>query len=206
MTETTPDPATTTPAEAAATCARCVRTLTADDRVEADDRAFCRSCYETLRQQLEQAVGAMSTDINYPMAFVGAVLGGAAGVLLWWGFTVLTKISFGLIAVAIGFAVGWGTTRFAGGKRSRGLQVLSAAVALVSFFVATYLVNGTFINKALAERGDSRRAPMFTMDPTLFARVVTLGFGVMDFVFLAIVLWQAWKMPAPVKLPPGATA
>jgi hypothetical protein len=201
MSESPSAPTSATPTEAAATCARCGRTLTGDDRVDADDRAFCRSCHETLRQQLEQVVDAMSTDINYPMAFVGAVLGGAAGVLLWWGFTVLTKISFGLIAVAIGFAVGWGTTRFAGGKRSRGLQVLSAAVALASFFVATYLVNASFINKTLAERGDGRRIPMFTADPTLFARVAALGFGLMDLVFLAIVLWQAWKMPAPVRLP-----
>ena len=201
MTEITTDPTSATPAAATATCARCDRTLIGDDRVDADDRAFCRSCHETLRHQLELSVGAMSTDINYPMAFVGAVLGGAAGAALWWGFTVLTRISFGLIAVAIGYAVGWGTVRFAGDKRSRGLQVLSATVALAGYFVATYLVNATFINKALAERGDVQRIEMFTMDPVLFARVVALGFGLMDFVFLAIVLWQAWQMPAPLRLP-----
>jgi hypothetical protein len=183
------------------TCARCDRTLVGDDRVEADDRAFCRSCHETLRHQIELSVGAMSADINYPMAFVGAVLGGAAGAALWWGFTVLTRISFGLIAVAIGYAVGWGTVHFAGDKRSRGLQILSAAVALAGYFVATYLVNATFINKALAERGDAQRIELFTTDPALFARVVALGFGVMDLVFLAIVLWQAWQMPAPLRLP-----
>ncbi len=186
MTEITPDPTSAT--AATATCARCDRTLSGDDRVEADDRVFCRSCHETLRHQIELSLGAMSSDINYPMAFVGAVLGGAAGAALWWGFTVLTKISFGLIAVAIGYAVGWGTIRFAGDKRSRGLQVLSAAVALASYFVATYLVNATFINKALAERGDGQRIAMLPTDPALFARVVAVGFGLMDFVFLAIVL------------------
>ncbi len=192
--------------EAAATCARCGKALTPEDRVEADDRAFCRSCYETLHQQLQQMVGAMSADINYPVALVGAVLGGAAGVALWWGFTVLTKIAFGLIAVAIGFFVGLGTVRFAGGKRSQGLQLMSAAVALVSFGVATYLVNATFINKALAQQGQDFRVPMFTTNPELIGRVLSAGFGVMDLVFLAIVLWEAWKLPAPMKLPPGATA
>lgn len=199
MIENTPDPTSATPA--IVTCARCDRTLTGDDRVDADDRAFCRSCHETLRHQIELSVGAMSADINYPMAFVGAVLGGAAGAALWWGFTVLTKISFGLIAVAIGYAVGWGTVHFAGDKRSRGLQILSATVALAGYFVATYLVNATFINKALAERGDAQRLELFTMDPALFARVAALGFGLMDLVFLAIVIWQAWQMPAPLKLP-----
>jgi hypothetical protein len=74
-------------------------------------------------------------------------------------------------------------------------------VALAGYFVATYLVNATFINKALAERGDGQRIELFTMDPALFTRVVALGLGLMDFVFLAIVLWQAWKMPAPLRLP-----
>ena len=31
-------------------------------------------------------------------------------------------------------------------------------------------------------------------------RLVAAGFEAFDFVFLGIVLWQAWKMPAPVRL------
>src|SRR5262245_45001660 len=104
------------------TCARCQRELSGGDRVQASGKTFCRSCYETLRQQLEQTVQGMSTDINCPMAVVGAVLGGIAGALLWWGFTVMTHIAFGLVAVAIGFLVGQGTVYFTGGKRARGLQ------------------------------------------------------------------------------------
>src|SRR5258706_9686389 len=117
------------------TCARCERPLTADDRVLAGGKTFCRACYETLRQQLHDVAGQMASDVPYTLAAVGAVLGGIAGALLWWGFTVVTHVSFGLVAVAIGFLVGTGTVRFAGGKRSRGLQILAVAVALVSFAV-----------------------------------------------------------------------
>ena len=131
---------------------------------------------------------------------------GPAGAALWWGFTVLTNIAFGLVAVAIGFGVGWATVRFAGGKRSTGLQFLSAGVALASFFAATYLVNATFINRALAERNESWRVPMLPPSPAAFLEITALDFGVMDFVFLAIVLWQAWQMPAPVELPPVEAA
>jgi len=67
-----------------ATCARCDKTLTEGDRVVAGDRAFCRSCYDTLSHEVRQAVARMSEDINYPMAALGAVLGGAAGALAWW--------------------------------------------------------------------------------------------------------------------------
>lgn len=197
----TPEPTTAAPAA----CAQCGKALTPDDTVSAGGKTFCRSCYAELRAQLDAAVQAMSSNVNYVNAAIGAVLGGAAGVLLWWAFTVVTKISLGLVAIAIGFAVGWGTVRFAGGKRSGGLQALSVAVATLSYAVATYLVNMTFINRALAEQGSTGR---LTFPPTsfdIFGRVISAGFGVMDLVFLAIVVYEAWKIPRPIRLP-GAPA
>ena len=202
-------PTTDSAPEAAApadTCAQCARTLTADDTVAAGDRLFCRSCYESLRAEIEAAVALMSADVNYGQAAVGAALGGAAGALAWWGFTVLTHIAFGLFAVAIGYLAGHGAVRFAGGKRSRGLQALSVAVSLLSYLFAVYLVNMTFINQALASRGESFRVGFPPQSLGLLVRVVTVGFGVMDLVFLAIVVYEAWKIPRPVVLPPRAAA
>jgi hypothetical protein len=196
---------TSSPAVAAETCAQCGKTLTPGDRVPAGDRVFCRSCYATLRAELEQAVTTMTTDINYANAALGAVLGGIAGVLVWWGFTVMTHIAFGLIAVAIGFLVGHGAVRFAGGKHSRGLQMLSVLVALASYLCATYLVNMSFINKSFAERGEAFRVGFPPANLDLFDRVLTAGFGIMDLVFLAVVVYQAWRIPSPPVLPPELT-
>ena len=190
----------------AATCAQCSKTLTADDRVVAGDREFCRACYASLRAELEQAAAAQSADVNYANATLGAVLGGIVGVLAWWGFTVLTHWSLGLLAVAIGFLVGHGAVRFAGGKRAAGLQTLSITVALVSYLCATYLVNMTFINQALGKQGEAFRVGFPPQSPDLFVRVVTTGFGLMDLVFLAIVIYEAWKIPKPFVLPPSAAA
>lgn len=188
------------------TCAQCSKTLTPSDRVASGDRAFCRSCYTTLRAQLEDAVTEMSRDINYANAAVGAVLGGAAGALVWWGFTVVTHIGLGLIAIGIGFLAGLGAVKFAGGKRSHGLQALAVGVSVVSFFCATYLVNMTFINQALATKGDSFRVGFPPASLDQFVRVLSANFDVMDWVFLAIVVYQAWKIPKPIALPPNAAA
>jgi hypothetical protein len=181
-------------------CAQCGKTLTEADRVMLADRAFCRSCYESLRREIEGAVTAMSSDVNYPAATLGAILGGAAGTLLWWGFTVVTKIGFGLVAVAIGVLVGLGTVRFSGNKRSSGLQMLSVIVALASYFVATYLVNMTFLNRAFAQRGNATHVPFPPVSPDSFVRVVSLNFGLMDLVFLGIVVYEAWRIPRPLRL------
>ena len=146
----------------------------------------------------------MKENVNYPMAALGAVLGGAAGVLAWWGFTVLTGIGFGLVAVAIGFLVGHGAARGAGGKRSVGLQVLAVVIGAVSFLVAAYLVNMTFINQALAEQGRPFRVPFPPTSPVMFYNVLAVNFGIMKLVFLAIVAYEAWIIPRPVRLAPPA--
>jgi hypothetical protein len=183
-------------------CAECGKLLTPGDRVPAGDRVFCTSCHERLRLELETAVQAMSEDINYVNAAIGALLGAAVGVLAWWGITVATHWSIGLIAVGLGWAVGWGTVRFAAGKRSAGLQILSAGVAAAGWVAASYLVNMTFLNRELAKQGEAFQV---TFPPTSFAMVgavLSAGFGFMDVVFLAIMMWEAWKFPRPIRLPP----
>ena len=182
------------------TCARCDKTLTDGDRVIAGDRAFCRSCYEVLTFELQQAVARLSQDVNYPLAAVGAALGGAAGALVWWGFTALTGIAFGLVAVVIGFLTGHGAVRFAGGKRGAGLQAIAVGAGALAFFAASYLVNMTFINQALQQRGEAWRVPFPPDSLETFYRVIALNFGVMKLVFLAIVIYEAWTIPRLPKL------
>lgn len=183
------------------TCAQCHKTLTADDRVAAGDRVFCQNCHTALRRELEAAVETMSVDVPYASALIGALLGGAVGVAAWWAFTVATKWSIGIIAIGVGYAVGWGTVRFAGGKRSRGLQIMAAVVALVSWVAASYLVNMTFVNRAFAEKGDAFRLGIVPASFEQLVQVLGAGFGIMDVVFLAIMVWEAWKAPRPIVLP-----
>ena len=191
MTETVP----------ADTCAQCGSALLPAERVDTGDRSFCKACFGALEDQLRAGIAESQKDIPYAAAATGAILGGAVGALAWWGFTVMTKIAFGLVAVAIGFLVGQGAVRFSGGKRSRSLQVLCIAVAFAAFVVATYLVNRTFINAALAESGDAWRLGVVPANGNVFFRVVSADFGLMDLVFLAITLWEAWKIPRPLALP-----
>ena len=191
-------------APSTSTCALCDKALTDGDRVLAGDRAFCRGCYEVLSFELRQAVASLSHDVNYPLAVVGAVLGGAVGALAWWGFTALTGIGFGLIAVVIGVLTGHGAVRFSGGKRGPGLQAIAIGAGALAFFVASYLVNMTFINQALQERGEAWRVPFPPDSLETFYRVIALNFGVMKLVFLGIVAWQAWTIPRLPKLNVGS--
>src|SRR4030095_1827643 len=130
---------------------------------------------------------------------IGALLGGIVGVLAWWGITVLTKIGFGLVAVVIGLLVGHGTLLFAGGKRSRGLQLIAVVVGGLSFLVAVYLVNMTFINQALAQRGEGWRVGFPPPSLGVFYSVIAANFGIMKLVFLGIIMYEGWFIPRPIK-------
>jgi hypothetical protein len=185
-------------------CAECETTFfEGQERKETDDGAFCLPCFERLTHELEAALADQGRDINYSMAVAGGLGGAALGVLVWWGFTVVTGIAFGLIAIAIGFATGHGVMRLSGGKRHLNLQLISVAISIVGFAYATYLVNRTFIVRAFAEEGQEAILPWLP-GLEMFYNVVSAGFGIMDFVFLAIVIWEAWKIPAPVQIATGS--
>jgi hypothetical protein len=180
-------------------CKACAKLLTGDDGEEARRHGYCRECFKTSPEYVGSSAYALTTGINYPMAVTGALLGGFLGSLLWWGVAVASGYRFGLIAVAIGFAVGLGTSLLAGRKRSVGLGVLALVVTLLAYVSATYLVNATFINRSVGEAGTAGMLPLFTIDLGLFLRVVTVGFGMMDLVFLGIALWTAWGLAGPPR-------
>jgi len=186
-------------------CLECERLLTADeDREVTEDGVFCRSCFSHLTRELQFAVQQQGEGINYPAALTGGIVGGIIGAFIWFGFTMLTKVSFGLVAVVIGFAVGKGVVMMSGGKRGPNLQFMSAGIAAIAYFYASYLVNRGFVLAAI-EENPGLADPGFQLpwlaDPALMWEIVGLNFGIMDLVFLAIVVWQAWRMPAPFRLP-----
>lgn len=198
------DPSTETEAKSEAAehlvCAECQLTIRPDeDREVTDAGTFCRSCFNLLASQVRQVVAAQGEDINYFLAALGGLAGGALGAGVWWGFTVSTDIAFGLVAIVIGIAVGKGVVIASGGKRAQSLQIISAIISTVSFFLASYWVNRSFINDSPEFVAQGVTLPLLP-DPLLAYEIVALSFDFMDLVFLAIVLWEAWRIPSPMQL------
>ena len=162
---------------------------------------FCAGCFATLKQQAQQILAAQSENIDFRRALAGALLGGIGGAALWWGVTVATHVSFGVIAIVIGVAVGKGIVTLTGGKRAQSLQVLAVVVAAAAYAVGTYLTKRTFILDYLHRQGKLVDLPLVPTSASYFISVASAGFHLFDLVFLAIVVHQAWKIPAPVRLP-----
>ena len=184
----------------AVACARCGLSLAPGEGVVAGDRRFCGDCHALLRGQISQAIDAMTTGIPWPNAIAGALLGALAGALVWWAFGAATHMEFGLVAVAIGWLAGNGAVRFSGGKRGPALQRLAMVATLPGFALGHYLLNVTLANRELAARGGGT-VPWVPVGASAAWLLTTAGFDVMDAVFLALALWQAWKLPQAPRLP-----
>src|SRR2546428_5878682 len=83
---------------------------------------FCADCFARLKQQAQQVLAAQSENIDFSRALAGALLGGIGGAVVWWGGTIATHVSFGLIAIVIGVAPGQRLVTLTRGKRAQSLQ------------------------------------------------------------------------------------
>lgn len=181
-------------------CSECgTRLEEGQDRQKTDDAVFCRPCFERLTLEIGQVIAAQGEEINYPMAFVGGLGGALLGALVWWGFTAVTHIAFGLVAIVIGFAAGKGVVFMSGGKRHLHLQIMAITLSTAGYAYASYLVNRTAILRAFAKDGQTLDISLLP-NPDVFYTVLSAGFRPFDLIFLAIVIYEAWKIPAPIKM------
>lgn len=182
------------------TCSQCQTNIPDGTGIATESAIFCQPCYQELTRILEASLGEQGKNINYPGAVAGGLVGGMLAAGVWWGFTIVTKIQFGLVAVLIGWAVAKGVVALSGGKRALSLQLISVAITLFSFALATYWVTRTFVLRYMTENGIAGGLSLWP-DPDFFAKFIIPNFEIWDIIFLAIALWQAWKGPAPIVLP-----
>ncbi len=183
-------------------CAQCQETISSGDEIQTENAVFCSTCYGQLKNALDDALVSQGQGINFMGAVAGGLAGSLLGALAWWGFVTATNIQFGLVAVLIGWGAGKGVVVFSGHRRAFSLQLISVALAAVGYALASYWVMRTLIQNYAEANNMIGNMPLFP-DPALLIDVVSSGFEMFDFIFLAIVLWQAWKMPAPVTMNTG---
>ena len=180
------------------TCRQCEQIFEPGTDMEVTAQgAFCRPCFNELAVEVEMLVRQQSQGISFSAAVIGGLAGAAAGALVWWGFTVVTKIQFGLVAIVIGITVAKGMLMATGGRRSRELQALSAGIAAGAYFYADYLVKRTFI---LQQSPEYARTLTLFPDPAVFLNVARVTFDMFTLIFLAITVYQAWKLVEPFEI------
>ena len=102
------------------TCAACGRSLT-DEYYDVNGQSVCESCRDQIAQQ-GVTPREMGLFVRAGLFGLGAAI---AGAVLYYAVIAITNFEIGLVAIAIGFMVGYAVRLGAGGRGGRRFQVLA---------------------------------------------------------------------------------
>ena len=128
-------------AEETVTCANCGKEIKVGEShayagENDEDIYFCNNCQKEIDNALEEE----TKNPNVIGATLLGVLAGIVGGIIWYWITVLTNYSIGYIALFLGWLIGSGVCLGAGREKGFGLQILSAAIMLVTLLVSELII------------------------------------------------------------------
>jgi hypothetical protein len=150
----------------------------------------------TVEVSREEAIAALRSRQNFAAAIPAGLAAAVVGAVVWALFTYLTGMALGLIAVAIGALVGWAVRRVGRGIDLR-FGVLGAVCAAFGWALGTVLCDVAFVAK------DAGRPFLDVLAALGGGETIALAFrtaDAMDLLFLAIAVWEGWKLSRPYGL------
>ena len=113
------------------TCRNCGQTLL-DEYFDVSGAPVCASCRDLLESYSQPPRGIV------PLARAGLFGFGAAiaGAVLYYGVIAITNLEIGLVAVAIGFMVGYAIRKGTGGRGGRAFQIMALVLTYWSVGLA----------------------------------------------------------------------
>jgi len=114
-----------------ASCAGC-RTLLRTEYYDVNGHVFCDRCRRSLETAVETPRGAA------PFVIAGAfgLAAGIVGAAIYYAVIAFAHLEIGIVAILIGYMVGYAVRRGAGGRGGRRFQVLAMTLTYVSIALA----------------------------------------------------------------------
>lgn len=152
---------------------------------------LCADC----TAKAEAAFEEESRNPQVPLALLLGLLAAVVGCVLWYAVVVITNYELGIVAIAIGWLVGFAVMFGAGRKRGLVLQVMAVLITLVALLFSEYLIVRHFVVKNLAEEGYTG-IPLFLAPSIMFELIIEgIKASPTSLLFWAIALWQAFVTP-----------
>ena len=143
-----------------------------------------------------EAVPSQPADAtNIIGGFVGGLVAAVLATAVWYGVVATTQYQVGLVAIAVGFIVGYGVVLGANRRGSVILVPISVILTLLALVVSEYLIVAHFVGQAMAAEGLSIE---LLQPPDVVISVVTesLQADPLTLAFWAIALFQAFAIPS----------
>ena len=162
------------------------------DRVQA--RGFVDTVYPQLARVAEEE---RYTGSALGPGIAGGLIAAVVGGFIWGLIVILSEYEIGIAAWGIGFIVGFGVVRFAGGAKGTPLQVVAVVSSVLGIVIGKYISYAYFFKQAVSDRFD---VDISYFDSEIFrAFRENLGdvFGGFDLIWAGLAVVTAWKLTRP---------
>lgn len=198
------------------TCEACQRTIL-DKYFDVNAQAVCEACRDQITQLAETPRGWTVLARACLFGVVAAIL----GAILYYAVIAITEFEIGIVAIAIGYMVGYGVRMGTRGRGGRRFQVIALVLTYwaVGLAYTPILVGAISKQDATQQASGNTTAPVDTSDapdaPTALgfalALAALLGFslalpvmvvvsslpgGLISAAIIAFGMQQAWRMTA----------
>ncbi|MDP8223320.1 MAG: hypothetical protein P9L99_08175 [Candidatus Lernaella stagnicola] len=114
-------------------------------------RPMARELVEQVEMELNATAATEVTPANYVLGFVGGLLGAIVSGVVWIVVLIFADYEVGLLALAMGFATGFGVALFSGGKQSVLLNAWAVLSSVLSLAACKYYTFYFFLKQIVAE-------------------------------------------------------
>ena len=174
--------------QTAAICKACGKPIDRD-YYHLNGKVACESCRHAIAAAVESPKGALPFVRAAGLGFIAAI----AGAAIYYGVIALANLEIGIIAIAIGYMVGWAVRKGAGNRGGRRFQILAVAL--------TYWAVGlAYAPLILTNSGIPLVAQFFYVFMLPIRVIMSGGTGIITAIIIAVGLRQAWQMTAAPTL------
>jgi len=140
----------------ALSCAYCKRPLGAE-YYDVSGKSACAGC----RGQIEALIQPPEGAGPFLTALLFGTVAGVAGAILYYAVIAITNFEIGIVAIAIGFMVGYAVRKGAGGRGGRRFQVLAVVLTYLAVGLAytPLVVKGAIESRTKAGASATARTP-----------------------------------------------
>lgn len=167
-------------------CTICQRTI-ADEYFDVNGQSVCATC----RDQLEQLTVTPREWSVFVRAGLLGLVAAILGAILYYAVIAITNFEIGLVAIAIGYMVGWAVRKATGGRGGRRFQVL----ALVLTYWAVGLAYTPLTFQQIAEENKKEAQAAAATPDARSAETTSEGAPVSIVLALGIVLLFSLALP-----------
>jgi hypothetical protein len=182
--------AASTSGKPAVVCKTCSKNIDGD-YYQLNGTVTCASCRTAIVDSIATPTGAMP----FLRALGLGILAAIAGAAIYYGVIKIVNLEIGIIAIAIGYMVGWAVKKGAGDRGGLRFQIMAVLL--------TYWAVGLAYAPLFMEHSNISPAEMFFEVWTLPILVITGGgSGIITAIIIAVGMRQAWRMTGapPLKI------